>query len=90
MEGRSSERRFGPPKPADIDARSEQLITDFRKHLADFYVTMRAEHPEYLAPDGSLDEGRVLEGWAIQKIAGLQLFVEYLEGQLIRVMNRMK
>ena len=53
---------------ADVDRRSELLIAAFQAH----YQEVRQRHPE------ATDKRPVFEGWAIQKIAGLQISVEHL------------
>jgi hypothetical protein len=76
-----------PPTTEDIDARSERLLQEFHKHKAEFYAHMRNENPEYLNPDGSLDEHKIFEGWILQKVAGLQVLLEYYE-RVIRDIQR--
>ncbi len=49
---------------ARVEQKSEELIREFRSHLERY----QAKHPE-------ADVRRVYEGWAIQKIAGLQVSV---------------
>jgi hypothetical protein len=74
-----------PPTTDDIDARSEELIDEFHNQKAECYTHFRRKRTELLNPDGSLDERKLFEGWVLQKIAGLQLHVEYYE----RVVNAM-
>jgi hypothetical protein len=53
--------------------RTHDLMQEFRAHSNKF----TANHPEHT------DKGHlVFESWAIQKIAGLQLSVEYIAQQL--------
>ena len=65
------------PTTAKIDARAEELMREFIEHKNECYSHVRAESPELLQPDGSLDDRRIFEGWCIQKIAGLQVLLEY-------------
>jgi len=61
-----------PPTTDEMDSRANRLIDEFRKHKDEFYALMRSENPEYLNPDGSLDEHKIFEGWVIQKVAGFK------------------
>ncbi len=65
------------PSTAQVDARANDLMEEFEKHRQEFYAQVRTEHPELLEPDGSLDDRKIFEGWCIQKIAGLQVLLEY-------------
>ena len=76
------------PTPKDINARSEELSSEFYQHLQEFYSLTRGESPELLEADGSLDEHRIFEGWCIQKIAGLQLLVEYQQDVINLLLGR--
>ena len=50
---------------AEIDAKSNELIDEFQEHVRE----VQEQHPDFT------DTGRMYEGWAIQKIAGLQIMV---------------
>lgn len=54
-----------------VNRRSNTLIAEFRKHLAE----VQQANPEFT------DEGKIFEGWAIQKLAGLQLMIVRLEAR---------
>jgi hypothetical protein len=54
---------------ADAEKRSEKLIKEFEAHFEE-YLTFR--------PEDITRKREVFESWAIQKIAGLQLSVEYI------------
>jgi len=68
----------GPfPSPGElVDERSNKLIDEFNDHFdecAESFVQQGIE------PDlESVDRERVFQGWAIQKIAGMQLVIEDL------------
>jgi hypothetical protein len=68
-------REFNPEHAAEIDARSEKLQAEFLEHAAEFRERLKAERADLLGANGRLNKSRVFEGWAIQKIAGLQLLV---------------
>ena len=58
-----------------IDQRSRELIAEFRSHRARLRAQFKVE--------GKLEQeeqSKTFEGWAIQKIASLQLLVEHLCG----------
>jgi len=55
------------------EARAEELISEFCEHIEE----CREAHPEQ-----ALEKRDIFEGWAIQKIAGLQLCVEHMAEQL--------
>lgn len=57
------------------DVRSKELIQEFKKH----YMEYMNEYPEHA---GKRQE--IFEGWAIQKIAGLQLCVDYIVNHINR------
>ena len=65
------------PSTAQVDARANDLMKEFEKHRQEVYAHVRAEDPGLLEPDGSLDDRKIFEGWCIQKIAGLQVLLEY-------------
>jgi hypothetical protein len=58
---------------AQVDERAERLIHEFMDHFNDC-----ATHD----PTAKDRKREVFEAWAIQKIAGLQLAIEHLSGQL--------
>ncbi len=58
---------------AQVDERAEQLIHEFMDHFNDC-----AAHD----PTAADRKREVFEAWTIQKIAGLQLSIEHLSGQL--------
>jgi hypothetical protein len=55
------------PVAQAVEKRSEILSGEFREHLRE----LLSKHPDW-------DEHRIFQGWAIQKIAGLQWAVERL------------
>lgn len=68
--------------PGDlVDAKSKELIDEFYDHL----VEMGKLHPEC---DGSQDE--IFQGWIIQKIAGLQLSIQYVSEQVNKIVLEME
>jgi predicted transposase YbfD/YdcC len=69
-----AEMLSGTPKEvaARVDKKSEELINEFRAHLQE----VQTKHPEFT------DERKIFEGWAIQKIAGLQGSVSHLAEQI--------
>ena len=60
------------------DARANELIHEFHAH----FLELIEAHPEHTER-----KREVFEGWAIQKIAGLQLSVEHLSKQLDRLLQ---
>ena len=54
------------------EARADELIHEFQAHFKEFAKA----HPEH-----AKQKREVFEGWAIQKIAGLQLCVEHIAEQ---------
>jgi len=75
------------PTTEEQDKRAEELSAEWQQNFVDFYAHMQVTHPELFAPDGTLDEHRAFEGWAMQKIAGLQILCEYLNERLNFVCN---
>ncbi len=72
-------RSDGSSPENDVDARSNELIHEFHAHFSELIEA----HPEHT------DRKReIFEGWAIQKIAGLQLVVEHISEQLNRLVQR--
>ncbi len=65
------------PTLAQLDARATELMAEFEEHRQETYAHVRAESPELLEPDGGLNDRTIFEGWCIQKIAGLQVLLEY-------------
>ncbi len=57
-----------------VDARSDELLEEFEQHAE-----------EYLRHDPGADQREIFDGWALQKIACLQLAVEALAHQLNEV-----
>jgi hypothetical protein len=55
------------PTVADIDGRSQVLMDEFLAHKA-----------EVAAKNPSFTHGQIFEGWALQKIAGLQVSLFWL------------
>ena len=55
-----------------VDSQSNELIAEFRSHCEEF----QKQHPEHR------DNRIIFEGWAIQKIAGLQLSVFQLSERI--------
>jgi hypothetical protein len=64
---------------AQVDAKSAELIEEFKGHAAE----LRAD-PEF----ADADEGDIFEGWAIKKIAGLQVLVLQLAGRVEQLERR--
>ena len=59
------------PDPGEVvDARSDKLINEFREH----WQELNARRQE----GNKVDRSGAFEGWALQKIAGLQVVVEDL------------
>ena len=56
-----------------VEARADELIHAFNAHFEEFAEA----HPEHAEK-----KREIFEGWAIQKIAGLQLCVEHISEQL--------
>lgn len=69
-----------PPAPTieDIDLNSEKLIEEGRREVAALYEKLRRERPHLIADEG-FDEHKAWQGWAVQKISSLQLYVVYYE-----------
>lgn len=63
--------------PETIDARSKELIEEFSEHRKEFTKA----HPEIT------DVNAIFQGWAIQKIAFLQLIVLALEEHINEVLS---
>ncbi|KAA1242592.1 hypothetical protein [Aquimarina sp. RZ0] len=59
-----------------IDAQSKEMIKDFQDHLAE----VKEVHPE-------VNDRMIFEGWAIQKIAGLQVIIKELAKDNQRLRN---
>ena len=55
-----------------VEERADDLIAEFRQH----YEAYVEQHPEK-----ARSQRVIFEGWAIQKIAGLQLCVEHMAEQ---------
>ena len=68
-----------PEELKQIDARSHELIREFLEHKQQ----AKALHPE-------ADDARVFEGWAIQKISGLQHSIMHLAAHLRKLQDRLK
>lgn len=60
----------------EVDARANELIHEFHDHFSELIKA----HPEHTER-----KREVFEGWAIQKIAGLQISVEHISKQLTRL-----
>jgi hypothetical protein len=60
----------------EVDARANELIHEFHAHFTELIEA----HPEHTER-----KREIFEGWAIQKIAGLQLIVEHMAEQLNRL-----
>lgn len=73
---------LSPKMKAEIDTRSNELIDEFRKHAAQAADEIKRHHPELVEREGGIDERRIFEGWAIQKLASLQLLVIDLSGRV--------
>ena len=76
--------------PAKIDERANNLLEHFKQHLATFQEEMKRDHPEHLEPNGSLDAHRVFEGWVIQKIANIEILIEYQDGLISELIRRIR
>ncbi len=59
-----------------INAQSQEMIKDFQDHIAE----VKEIHPE-------VNDRMIFEGWAIQKIAGLQVIVKELAEDNQRLRN---
>jgi len=59
-----------------VNDRANELIHEFQTHFSEL-VEAYPEHTER--------KREIFEGWAIQKIAGLQLVVEHISEQLNRL-----
>jgi len=64
----------------EVNERANELIHEFQTHFSGFIEA----HPEH-----SERKREIFEGWAIQKIAGLQLVVEHVSEQLNRLEQNM-
>lgn len=73
------------PTIEEIDQRSEKLIEEFREHMREVHASLWARKSEALEADGGIDQRKVFEGWAMQKLSCLQLYVEFYERVLIRM-----
>ena len=64
-----------PSELAEVNAKSDELIAEFRAHK-----------DEFIAANPTLtDEHKIFKGWAIQKIAGLQCVVLDLVSRVIEL-----
>ena len=59
-----------------INAQSQEMIKDFQDYLAE----VKGVHPE-------VNDRMIFEGWAIQKIAGLQVIIKELTEDNQRLRN---
>ncbi|WP_103867431.1 hypothetical protein [Aquimarina sp. I32.4] len=59
-----------------IDTQAEEMIKDFKDHLS----SVKEIHPK-------VDDRAIFEGWAIQKIAGLQVIIQELTKDNQRLRN---
>jgi hypothetical protein len=68
------------PEPAasEIDAKAQELMREFFDHVRE----VRQKFPE------ALDPRKIFEGWAIQKIAGLQYTVLHLGAAVAELQER--
>lgn len=73
---------IGEPLPAEvvdaINQRSAKLLDEYAKHFQDVSHDLQALNPDIVAKDGWIDEPRIFRGWAIQKLASMQLLIEDL------------
>ena len=70
-----------PPKIKEINSRSYALLQEFREHAADVLKSMKRRGE--IDPDEPPDWGKLYEGWSVQKISSLQLYVEHYERMFI-------
>ena len=76
-----------PPTIAEIDQRSEKLFGEGREMVARLLDDLMREHRDELVGKG-FDRGRAFEGWSVQKLSSLQLYVEYLERLVLHLAGR--
>lgn len=69
-----------------VDDRTLVLVDEFTAH----WETMHRRHGKEIAQHWSAERSTAFEGWALQKIAGLQLVVEHLTAVLSAVENEWK
>jgi hypothetical protein len=69
-----------------VDDRTLALVDEFTEH----WETMHRRHGKEIAQHWSAERSTAFEGWALQKIAGLQLAVEHLTAVLSAVDKEMK
>lgn len=70
---------------ASINARSAQLLDEFAKHYQDVSHDLRGLHSDVVERDGGIDQHKIFRGWAIQKLASLQLLVENLVDRMVEL-----
>lgn len=70
------------PDLARIDAKSAELIQEFKRHLQEVSDGLLETHGWMVAADGGIDEQRVFEAWIIQKLAGTHVAILDLNEQL--------
>ena len=70
--------KFVPDYAQQIDARTHDLMLEFFDHVREVQKLPPKKH----------DPRKIFEGWAIQKIAGLQFSVLQLGDQLNRLERR--
>lgn len=76
----SEQRRAKKLLEQQVEAISDELMNEFFKHAGDF----KRENPKLK------DDNIIFQGWAIQKIAGLQVVASNLAERVVLLESRKK